>query len=693
MSRERYEGSHLARPPEETRSLPAAEPRQRRAASGKTETTAPRERRKDPAPPKRAETPERRKRPDTAERTRTTVRSERRTAPGPAERPEKRKSREPSARAKRVRRREADPAQPRRRRPSRGLVFFIVAVFAALLLGLTARLLLHPVNEGAYEANMEKAEAAFREEDFDGALHYLRRAASFEESDDCLILMAACYERSNKLDKALELLRRVSAENGEVTRQIAELEQLKDQQLTAMTVPVLGLNLAPDTTDLVLDEMELTDADLPELVRLYALDRLSLSENRLSDITPLTQLGGLHDLNLSGNEIRDLGPLKGMTQLRTLYLDRNPLGSLRPLYGLQNLSILSLLGCGVSEDQLQSLAAALPACAILTDIAENDVSDITLGGLTFRSDVQELNLSGRGIRDISALSVCRELRWLNLSDNQISDLTGLMNLPRLGRLDISGNDVGNLRPLMGIETLRSLKAANNAILDTAALSTMSGLQVLDLSYNPITDFSGLSSLKNLTSLSLISTGLNDRGLDCLADLTMLTQLVIDDNPGLSNEAFSRLRSHLRNCNISHSKLVYSIPVGTETVSSNVTELDLSGRGLGSLAGLERLDSLVSVDLSRNALDNVIVFEISSSRESITKLDLSFNRIGDLSPLRGLTALESLSVYGNPLSGTQTLRQMTWLKHLNVGSCGLSEQQLAELREALPGCVIATEAGE
>ena len=585
------------------------------------------------------------------------------------------------------------PAFPARERKklSRRLVFLLAAIAAALLLGAVALLLGRPIDEGAYEKNMAKAVEAYDQADLDNALRYLRRAASYEETDECLKLMASCYEQADSLDKALELLRMVDPADEWAAEQIQRLEQQKALLETADTVEVLGMRLPPDTTDLVLDGRNLTDSALPEIVKLYALDSLSLIGNRIRDFSPLAQLGSLDVLNLSGNKVSDLSPLAGMTGLRALYLDGNPLGDLSPLYALQNLNTLSIQGCGVGEEELTALAAALPACAILSDASEEDVSDISLGGLTFRSDVEELDLSGRGVRDISVLAACKELRRLNLSGNEISDLQGLMNLPQLNSLNISSNQINDLRPLMGIETLRLLNAANNALTDTSALSAMSALQTLDLSGNPIADYSGLRRLINLTSLKLIDTGLQDEDLYYLSGLSMLTKLEIDDNPALSNDAYGLLKSSLPGCSISHSELIYTIKLDGVSVASNVTQLDLSGKGIADLSGLERLNYLETLDLSRNRISNLYVMGISQSRGSLRELNLAFNQISSVSDLTALSALESLNLYGNPLSGCQALQSMTWLKWLNVGSCGLSEDQLAGLRDALPNCEIVLEA--
>lgn len=601
----------------------------------------------------------------------------------------------------------ADPAMPprtghirverpafmerKRWKPSRRLIFFAAAIVAALLLGAVAIASRQPIDAGVYEKNMAKAIEAYDQADLDNALRYLRRAASVEETDECLKLMATCYEKTGMLDKALELLRSVDASDTWASEEIQRLEQQRALQRTADTVTVLGILLPPDSTDLVLDERNLRDEDLAEIVQLYALDSLSLIDNQIRDFSPLAQLGSLDILNLSGNRISDLSPLSGMTGLRELYLDRNPLSDLTPLYGLSNLTLLSIQGCGVEENERAALAAALPACAILSDAEEENILVISLGGQTFRSDVEELDLSSCGVRDISVLALCKELTRLDLSGNEISNLQGLMNLPKLNTLNISSNQVSDLRPLMGIETLYRLKAADNALTDTSALSTMTALQTLDLSGNPIADFSGLRHLSNLSSLNVAQTGLQDEDLYYLSCLTTLKKLVLDDNPDLGNEAYGVLKSNLPDCSISHTELVYTIKIEGVSVESNVTELDLSGLEIEDLSGLERLNCLERLNLSRNRISNLYALQISASRSSLLEVNLSFNQLSNLSPLSALTGLERLNLYGNPLNGIHVLKSMDSLRWLNVGSCGLTDDQIFELQFALPNCEIVLDA--
>ena len=592
------------------------------------------------------------------------------------------------------RRRRAAPPRPlprrRRRRPSRRLIFFLAAVMAALLLGLTAALLLRPAGEGAYENNMERAELAYQSGDYDRALRYLRQAASYDNTQECRMLMASCYERQDMFDKALEVLRTLDVDQPEVAERIQTLAERRDQKNHANTLHVLGVSVRQDTGELTLDGRNLQDSDLEEILPLYALESLSLANNQLSDISTLTKLGGLSRLNLSGNRIRDLSPLAQMTGLRSLNLDNNPITDLSPLYELRNLSMLSIKGLNIGEEELSALAEALPACAIHSEASEAALSDITLGGATFSSDVTELDLSGQGLRDLSALAACQDLERLNLSGNEISDLQPLMNLRHLLALDISGNGISDLRPLIGLETLISLNAAQNEVLDTSAVGAMTGLQELDLSDNPIGDFSGLSRLNNLNTLRLNNTGLDDAGLLYLESLGQLTKLSIEDNPGLSNEAFGSLESRLNGCYILHSELVYTLTIDGYPARTDQTELDLSGRGISDLKGLERLEKLESLNLSQNQISNLYSLEISASRDKLKSLNLAFNRISDLSSLLELKALENLVLYGNPLESEQPLLHMSWLKRLNVGSCGFTDEQLQTLRDGLPDCEIVTD---
>ena len=318
-------------------------------------------------------------------------------------------------------------------------IYIVCAALAAVFIIAVAVVLRGVSDKRVYNNYMQQAQQSYSSNDFDSALSALRKAAAIDETDDCLMLMADCYETQGNYTKALEVLRRMNLQNPTVVARISAIEKYRQTLSQAEKVTVSGRQYSLSTTSLVLDNQGLTDATLDEIVQLYALESLSVSGNSLYDISKLTALGGLTTLNLSGNNISNIQPLTQLTNLRNLYLDNNPITDLTPLCSLTNLTSLSIKGISITESQLETLSKALPNCAIHSEAAQEEVQDISFGGATFKSDVTELDLSGMGLRDISALSSCKELKRLNLSNNEISDLSPLMNIPGLVWLDVSDN--------------------------------------------------------------------------------------------------------------------------------------------------------------------------------------------------------------------------------------------------------------
>ena len=240
---------------------------------------------------------------------------------------------------------------------------------------------------------------------------------------------------------------------------------------------------------------------------------------------------------------------------------------------------------------------------------------------------------------------------------------------------------------MGIEKLIYIDASDNNINSTSPVSMMNGVEELYLDGNPIRDFSGLRKVKSLKVLGLGDTGLTDGDLEYLEKLTLLTNLNIEDNPNISGEAVDQLQSKLATCSISHSELAYNIDVDGHTVSSDATELDLSGTGISDLTGLAKLSSLEKVDLSRNSISNIYILEFTNSRKTIRELNLSGNLIEDITPLASLQAIEVLDLSNNMISSETPLMNLKSLKTLYLGGNKLSELQIDNLQNALLDCEI------
>ena len=209
------------------------------------------------------------------------------------------------------------------------------------------------------------------------------------------------------------------------------------QPLPEGTIVIGGRSTTADTDTFYLNGVTLSDAELSQIASLSNLRTLSLTKCSLRDVGFLRSLPELTTLYLSDNDIYDITPISSLTGLRTLYLDRNPVTDLSSLTALSSLKTLSLKGVNVGAGDLQALRAALVGCSIFDDGAVDAVRTLSLGGLTFTVEDTSLDLSGRGISDISKLAECKKLEVLNLAGNPLSGLGVLPELSQLRQLDLS----------------------------------------------------------------------------------------------------------------------------------------------------------------------------------------------------------------------------------------------------------------
>ena len=562
-------------------------------------------------------------------------------------------------------------------------VYLALTAGLLLLLAVTAAFLLRSSRINRSDQLLQRAREAYATGDCEGALALLRRMDT--EDQEMLMLSADCYEALGNYERALGILRQLNTSDPTVSSRIQEIEAARAIADQAESFSLGSKELRSGDRSAVLDGIGLTDEDIAPLADLYSLETLSLRRNMLSDLSALSALGGLRELDVSDNRVRNLTPLSGLKNLRSLTLDRNPIEDCQPLSGLVNLQNLSMIGTGMEKESLYDLARSIPTCAIRCEI--EGIESVLFGEEIWPVDIEELDLSGRGLRDLGFLRQMKGLRFLNLSHNELVDLHPLMDFAKLEQLDLSFNELTDLRPLIGLPSLSVLRVSHNEVPETASVGSIAGLKSLDLSYNPVSDFSGLSKLTGLHTLMLCDTRISDMDLPELYSLRSLANLDLTGNEGLSDVAVGQLRSQLPSCVISTSELVYEVSFCGHLVRSDERKLSYAGSGISDLHGLSQMMRLEELDLSRNAIVSLYQFEISPSRNTLRRLDLSNNAIRDASSLRALTALEELNLSGNQLDNVLGLESIATLKWLDLRNNPLDEGTVNRLREQMPDCEI------
>ena len=567
-------------------------------------------------------------------------------------------------------------------------LYIVFTALAAAAIIVAAFILKGAAEQRRYNTYYSNALQAYYSADYDSALANLRRASAISETEECGMLMVDCYEKQENYPKALELLEtmyKMDKSNSVVSARIAEIKVKISEKKNESLITVAGKQYEEGTSSLSLKNTALGDGVLGDVIKLYSLTSLTLSGDNLTNVAPLSSLGGLVFLDLSDNSISDLYPLSTLHELKTLYLDNNPITDFSPLYALSQLEMLSIRGIGITSEQLAALSESLPNCAIHSETAAETVSEVTVGALSFKTDAEELDLSNMGITDLSPLTVCKGLKRLNITGNGVSDLTPLMDLPQLEWLSFKDNAVVDLRPLMGMRSLRCINAEGNGIVSTAPLATLSDLNELYLAFNPLSDLSGLPGLSNLHKLGLENVGLTDADLDTFVSMSSLDILRIYDNPALTGEAVDELKAALRGCKIEHSELIYFLDICGAMIKENATEANLSGLGIVDISPILKLKYLEELDLSSNSIENIYTFQYLKT--PLRELRIANNRISDCTPLMYLNSLELLDISGNSLTSVSPIKLITTLKWLKLTGNPLSDEQIEDLRAALPDCEI------
>lgn len=181
------------------------------------------------------------------------------------------------------------------------------------------------------------------------------------------------------------------------------------------------------------------------------LEKVDLSNNRVTDISELAGLVHLRDAGLEKNRIRDITPLENLTSLTRLDLNINEISDISALKNLTQLRVL--------------------------DIRSNEISDIQ--AIKNLQKLQELYIAKNQIEDIAAVSGLRSLRYLSMGYNNIEDISPLYNLTQLGAVTMNGNRIRDISVLTRLKNLYYLEIADNPIDDYSPLNSLpDGVEVV-----------------------------------------------------------------------------------------------------------------------------------------------------------------------------------------------------------------------
>lgn len=293
------------------------------------------------------------------------------------------------------------------------------------------------------------------------------------------------------------------------------------ESLTMENVPIETLQILSSMTQLnslTIRGCPLSATDLRFIAILPSLERLTLNNCALTNISSLENASRLVYLDLADNTIKDLSGLSFMDKLTELNLSGNALTNLSPLSALGNLTILN-----VSYNSLTSIAPlfACPKLSVL-NAANNMIAEIPV--FADPTILTELVLTSNELSAIDALANYTSLKGLGLAYNQISDVSPLASLKKLENVNLSHNKIATLPSWSKSCALVNLDVSYNKITSVTALRGLSFLNEVNLDNNKISSINALAECYNLVRVSVFNNYVKD-----VSKLTAL-DIIVAYNP-------------------------------------------------------------------------------------------------------------------------------------------------------------------
>jgi Leucine-rich repeat (LRR) protein len=447
-----------------------------------------------------------------------------------------------------------------------------------------------------------------------------------------------------------------------------------------------------------------------------SLSVLHCFQNNLATLDVTNNLE-LESLYCGQNFLTDLD-ISNNPQISTLFCNNNNISDLN----LTNLELLTILGC--NNNTLTSLdvrnnnntnftifnASNNPTLSCIsvddvsysqanwTDIDPQTIFNTNCSQTTYVPDdnfeqaLIDLGYDSGALDNYVSTLAISAVTDLPISNENISDLTGIEDFISLETLDVSNNTISHIN-ITANATLVSLNIANN------------NLTFLDVSPNLV--LNSLNCANNNLSILNVANGNNtnfvafdatgNSNLECIevddATYAAANWTNIDTQSSFSEDCAYTV-TYIPDPNFEQALIDLNIDTGVldtfvETAFiTNVTSLDVEGKNISDLTGIEAFTNLLVLDCKVNNLS----FLDLSTNINLLALDCAANNIALLNITNNFNLLEldcagnnlnSLDVFSNPdltelNCAGNTIESLNLTNNINLSVLGCAGNQLTNL---------------
>ncbi|HDR5349318.1 TPA: NEAT domain-containing protein [Bacillus thuringiensis] len=438
---------------------------------------------------------------------------------------------------------------------------------------------------------------------------------------------------------------------------------------------ITGLEYMTNLEKLTLRESNVKD--ISAISKLRGLKYVDLTSNSIESIHPIEQLENINMLFLRDNKISDLTPLSKMKKIKTLDLIGNNIKDIQPLFTLSTMKQLYLANNQISDltgiDRLNNVE--------LLWIGNNKINNVE--SISKMSNLIELEISDSEIKDISPLSQLGNLQVLNLEENYISDISPLSTLTNLHEINLGANEIFDVRPVEELGKRISIDIQRQKIfLNEASVDEEIKIPVYNLKGEPLQNINLQSEGATLNNGFIKWNSPGEKIYEFKLDTNSTESKIRFNGTVIQNIVEKQKESQNVILDKTLQQHINKENLGRENVNAPITKEDLlqikkleilkeKGNEIKDITGLEYMTNLENLTLEGVGLKNI---EFISNLKQLNNVNVFHNQIEDITPLSSLENLQWLNLADNHIKDVTVIGSM-----LNLFSLNLAGNEIRDVR--------------
>ncbi|MDF9530778.1 leucine-rich repeat domain-containing protein [Bacillus cereus] len=485
------------------------------------------------------------------------------------------------------------------------------------------------------------------------------------------------------LDKQLQkYINKYNLDRDNVDAPITKKDLLKIKKLSIYSGKgineITGLEYMTNLEKLTLRESNVKD--ISAISKLRGLKYVDLTSNSIESIHPIEQLENINMLFLRDNKISDLTPLSKMKKIKTLDLIGNNIKDIQPLFTLSTMKQLYLANNQISDltgiDRLNNVE--------LLWIGNNKINNVE--SISKMSNLIELEISDSEIKDISSLSQLGNLQVLNLEENYISDVSPLSTLTNLHEINLGANEISDVRPVEELGKRISIDIQRQKIfLNEASVDEEIKIPVYNLKGEPLQNINLQSEGATLNNGFIKWNSPGEKIYEFKLDTNSTESKIRFNGTVIQNIVEKQKESQNVILDKTLQQHINKENLGRENVNAPITKEDLLQikkleilkekgneiKDIKDITGLEYMTNLEKLTLEGVGLKNI---EFISNLKQLNNVNVSHNQIEDITPLSSLENLQWLNLADNHIKDLTVIGSM-----LNLFSLNLAGNEIRDVR--------------